>query len=595
MTIEVDSFPYNFSFKGFPNDDIYKDQSTEDTTTTFKIDTGVYDTASNVGVLSHDNVLNDILKNFTIKECGGGGECQFLSIENALMQSNNKYTHTELRNLIADYILNKLSDDDFNNIINSYKIEKENNEFIGEWDPYLIKSKNDFIKEIKQPGFHFQGDDVTLSLLSSILNIDFYIINKKNHSIFKISNKINNNNIIILYYIPGITGHYQLIGLNKMFLFDKDNLPNDVLALINYYRKTISADKTPQFELSQAVTINNFHNKECGQGYGGWKLEELRTFCKIVNISTHGNKQELCARIKEYIKSKEIKKPQFEPSRAITIEKFHNKECGQGYGGWKLEELRTFCKIVNISTHGNKQELCARIKEYIKSKEIKKPQFEPSRAITIEKFHNKECGQGYGGWKLEELRTFCKIVNISTHGNKQELCARINEYIKSINKVVVEPEVDQTLSEEEPSTHELSEEQPTQDFSEEDQTLSEEYEFTEEPSEQEEKLLKQQPETEESGQELLEEQLRQLSLEQTREPSREPIQEQKGPSNYSYWEIQELKRFNDILKIKTRGDENKRELINNINNYFASKLSSKQMLIERHILPDEYNDNFILN
>ena len=538
MTIEVDSFPYNFSFKGFPNEDIYKDQSTEDTTTTFKIDTGVYDTASNVGVLSHDNVLNDILKNFTIKECGGGGECQFLSIENALMQSNNKYTHTELRNLIADYILNKLSDDDFNNIINSYKIEKENNEFIGEWDPYLIKSKNDFIKEIKQPGFHFQGDDVTLSLLSSILNIDFYIINKKNHSIFKISNKINNNNIIILYYIPGITGHYQLIGLNKMFLFDKDNLPNDVLALINYYRKTISADKTPQFELSQAVTINNFHNKECGQGYGGWKLEELRTFCKIVNISTHGNKQELCARIKEYIKSKEIKKPQFEPSRAITIENFHNKECGQGYGGWKLEELRTFCKIVNISIHGN----------------------------------------------------------------KQELCARINEYIKSINKVVVEPEVDQTLSEfdqtlseEEPSEHELSEEQPTQDFSEEDQTLSEEYEFTEEPSGQEEKLLKQQPETEESGQELLEEQLRQLSLEQTREPSREPIQEQKGPSNYSYWEIQELKRFNDILKIKTRGDENKRELINNINNYFASKLSSKQMLIERHILPDEYNDNFILN
>ena len=61
------------------------------------------------------------VKNLVVKDCKPDGNCQFRSIEQALYQYNNKYTHIKLRKLIGDYILS-LKDKDFENILNNYKI-----------------------------------------------------------------------------------------------------------------------------------------------------------------------------------------------------------------------------------------------------------------------------------------------------------------------------------------------------------------------------------------------------------------------------------------------------------------------------------------
>ena len=108
---------------------------------------------------SHEQFIDDLendyiweqfskkLPNLVIKDCIPDGNCQFRSIENALYQYNNKYTHIKLRKMVGNYILN-LPESDFLSILNNYKIEKDNDEFLGHWDPYKVKTKTDFIKNI---------------------------------------------------------------------------------------------------------------------------------------------------------------------------------------------------------------------------------------------------------------------------------------------------------------------------------------------------------------------------------------------------------------------------------------------------------------
>jgi hypothetical protein len=84
---------------------------------------------------------------FYIKECIGDGNCQFRSIETALKTAGFKLKHTKLRNLIARYI-RQITDQEFHMIVQSYRLEKDNGEFEGGWDPYQISDKKDFIKEV---------------------------------------------------------------------------------------------------------------------------------------------------------------------------------------------------------------------------------------------------------------------------------------------------------------------------------------------------------------------------------------------------------------------------------------------------------------
>jgi len=207
-----------------------------------------------------DNLENDYiwkqfskkLPNLVIKDCEPDGNCQFRSIENALYQYNNKYTHIKLRKMIGKYILN-LPESDFLTILNNYKIEKDNDEFTGHWDPYKVKTKHDFIKNINTLGFHFEGDDVTLNIISNVLHIDFIILNSNK----TITLKMNNNKfIIVLYYEKiGLSGHYKTIGLKNekrgiiITAFKSQLLPKEIQYLIELSKiskKQLIKSKSPK-------------------------------------------------------------------------------------------------------------------------------------------------------------------------------------------------------------------------------------------------------------------------------------------------------------------------------------------------------------
>lgn len=172
---------------------------------------------------------------FFIKDTLPDGNCQFRAISEAMRntRSDAKLNHKQLRKLIAEYIIN-LSDEEFKDIINYYRIEKTNHEFIGKWDPFKVKTKSALARHIKKSGFHFQGDNLTLSLLSRILDVDFIIFGKE--SITELSH--SHPRIIMLYY----TGdHYQTIGIKEkgirkiITLFDRHNLPDTIRILIDKY------------------------------------------------------------------------------------------------------------------------------------------------------------------------------------------------------------------------------------------------------------------------------------------------------------------------------------------------------------------------
>ncbi len=162
---------------------------------------------------------------FVIKDCKGDGNCQFRSIENAFVNAGIKVSHKRLRSLVANYI-QQLDTQDFDFIITSYRLEKKHGNFSGGWDPFTTHTKQQLANEILKGGFYFQGDDVTLSLLSKALKTDFVILDDSYRILHytqqhpnNLSNEYNtqqhpNNLSIILYYNRyNNSGHYRVVGL----------------------------------------------------------------------------------------------------------------------------------------------------------------------------------------------------------------------------------------------------------------------------------------------------------------------------------------------------------------------------------------------
>jgi hypothetical protein len=149
--------------------------------------------------------------NFVMQNCEGDGNCQFRSITNALKSIKKTWTHDKLRKSLSKHV-NSLSTHEFENIINSYRLEKDTGTFQGMWDPYSIKTKRQLAKEISISGFNFQGDNISLALLSKALNIDIYLFTDS-YSIIDLSGDRKYDTFIILYYEQSDnSGHYQTIG-----------------------------------------------------------------------------------------------------------------------------------------------------------------------------------------------------------------------------------------------------------------------------------------------------------------------------------------------------------------------------------------------
>lgn len=166
-------------------------------------------------------------------DCGSNGDCLFHSISEALNLNliynldNNDDTALDLFDIISlrEIVGNEINDSNFHLILESYKLEKDMDEFQGEWDPYKIENTEQLKDEINKCGDNFWGDHIILQLLSKALNLNFIVLNDYNMTGSLTYNTILNDPkfpYMILYFEIG--SHYKLVGQysnNKMnILFD---------------------------------------------------------------------------------------------------------------------------------------------------------------------------------------------------------------------------------------------------------------------------------------------------------------------------------------------------------------------------------------
>ena len=186
---------------------------------------------------------------FGLLECGSDGDCLFHVLSEALNSQYlinlkpPKYDVLSLRELVA----NEINKDNFEMILESYKLEYEELNFMGEWDPNEINNMKDFKKEIIKIGNNFWGDHILLQLLQKNLKLNIIILNSDNNkktqnlderfTIHPIAalDLTTYNKTIIIYYLDEY--HFQLIGYfdgNIMkTIFNNDDIPTVILDIYN--------------------------------------------------------------------------------------------------------------------------------------------------------------------------------------------------------------------------------------------------------------------------------------------------------------------------------------------------------------------------
>lgn len=175
---------------------------------------------------------------FGVLDCGGEGDCLFHSISYAMKDSIDDYDGKDLRKELSKHI----TKDKYDSIIEIYKILHSTDDFGEDWNPYEMTMEK-FCEKIEEGGNDYWGDFLMLNLLKDYLNVNFVIL---------YSNDISNqyyhyplfyeydetiDTIILLYENEA---HFKLVGYfddsNMRYLFNHQNIPREILKLINYLR-----------------------------------------------------------------------------------------------------------------------------------------------------------------------------------------------------------------------------------------------------------------------------------------------------------------------------------------------------------------------
>ena len=188
-------------------------------------------------------LVNDSNKQFKygLLDCGANGDCLFHCIAEAFNDPFDPEKCIFDINDIREIASKEINQDNYQLILENYKLEQETDEFIGDWNPNSIKSIEELRNEIKKCGDSFWGDHIILQLLQKKLEFNVIILNSSDNLLDKYTIKPMASDIykfpktIILYYIEGL--HFQLIGYfnkNKMeVIFDKNNIPDEILNIYN--------------------------------------------------------------------------------------------------------------------------------------------------------------------------------------------------------------------------------------------------------------------------------------------------------------------------------------------------------------------------
>lgn len=183
------------------------------------------------------------IQNAIIKETGGGGKCQFSSVAESLYPMRN-IDSSMMRRVVASQVM-ALSKEAFDMLLLSYRLEKENGEFRGQWDPSTIDSKRAFADLVTKPNrtgddMSFWGDDHTLRLLGKGLGIRIYVLEqiwdkvKRRMTPYIIEHEPEGKRpkfaIMLWYDQPG--GHYQSVGVQydqgKKTIFTMPCIPKEL-------------------------------------------------------------------------------------------------------------------------------------------------------------------------------------------------------------------------------------------------------------------------------------------------------------------------------------------------------------------------------
>ena len=188
------------------------------------------------------NKLNQLkTKNslYGILDCESDGDCLFHCISQSLnerdVNNNNYYNSNDIRDMISDNITNE----QYDIIINYYRIMKDSDDFDEEWDPYSINSLGEFKEKIKTSGHEYWGDYLLLQILIQCLNLNIFVLNSNDfnsdYSIYNTLNDYNSkNDSIFLLYENNC--HFKLIGYFKdkmISYFNDKNIPYELKQLYN--------------------------------------------------------------------------------------------------------------------------------------------------------------------------------------------------------------------------------------------------------------------------------------------------------------------------------------------------------------------------
>lgn len=268
------------------NDDDYDDSEElkSDDIKVYELDVKKYDIVYNWEPLSIDWRKKLLSNDFYVMNCLGDGNCQFRAIATALLDNTDisrKMTHDDIRTIIAKYI-RKLTIIEFRNILDLYKLEYKNKEFKGKWDPLKVKTKKEFITYLLRGGFEFEGDNITLSIISAALSVDFVIFDNNSMNILDLTNyQKPNKNMIILYYD---NNHYQTIGYKckevKSFL-ERSVLPKDIRLVLDK-QKLLTKHCEIILTDYQQLNLNSILNKIYENSFIPLDLNDKKDICKFI-------------------------------------------------------------------------------------------------------------------------------------------------------------------------------------------------------------------------------------------------------------------------------------------------------------------------